>query len=182
MEKINLYEDAFIIEDFLSIDECNQYLEHYETMEFEEAKISIHGQQIMNKGVRNNDRYIFFDKNLGNKLWIRIKDLIPNRIGFYEALELNEMFRVYKYSPGQRFKMHIDGSFRRNLNEESLFSFLIYLNDNFDGGNTKFRKFGSVTPKKGMAFVFKHRLRHEGEEILSGVKYVLRTDIMYRRI
>ncbi|WP_255405155.1 2OG-Fe(II) oxygenase [Tenacibaculum sp. MAR_2010_89] len=92
------------------------------------------------------------------------------------------MFRVYKYSSGQRFKMHIDGSFKRNLNEESLFSFLIYLNDDFEGGETEFRKLFTISPKKGTALVFKHRLMHEGKEIISGIKYILRTDIMYKRI
>ena len=59
-------------------------------------------------------------------------------------------------------------------------SFLIYLNDDFQGGETEFRKITTVVPKKGMALVFMHNLRHEGKEVLSGTKYVLRTDIMYR--
>ncbi|WP_299107495.1 2OG-Fe(II) oxygenase [uncultured Tenacibaculum sp.] len=182
MKKIDLHPEVFLIEDFLSQEECNNYLQHYENKHFEEAKISIHGEQIMNKGVRNNDRYIFFDKNLAENIWLKIKEFLPEEVGFYKALDLNEMFRVYKYSKGQRFKMHIDGSYKRNLNEESLFSFLIYLNDDFDGGETEFRKLFTVTPQKGTALVFRHRLKHEGKEIISGVKYVLRTDIMYKRI
>ena len=31
-----------------------------------------------------------------------------------------------------------------------------------------------------MALLFHHSLRHEGKSIVSGVKYVLRTDIMYK--
>ncbi len=182
MKKIELSSDVFTIENFFSENECNNYLEHYENITFEEAKISIDGQQIINKNIRNNDRFLFFDKNLANNLWTKIQEFIPQKVGFYKALELNEMFRVYKYSPGQRFKMHIDGSFKRNLNEESLFSFLIYLNDDFEGGETEFRKLFTISPKKGTALVFKHRMRHEGKEIVSGIKYVLRTDIMYKRI
>ncbi len=78
--------------------------------------------------------------------------------------------------------MHIDGSYRRNLEEQSFYSFLIYLNDDFEGGETAFRNIGTVKPKKGTALVFRHRLRHEGKELISGVKYVLRTDVMYRRV
>ncbi|CAM1343716.1 prolyl hydroxylase family protein [Tenacibaculum amylolyticum] len=182
MKKKELHEEVFLIEDFLSEDECFEYLLQFQTSEFEEAKIAIDGSQVMNKNIRNNDRHIFFDKSLANSLWNRVQKFLPQRVGFYEALELNEMFRVYKYTQGQRFKMHIDGSFKRNLNEESLYSFLIYLNDDFEGGATEFRKLFTVTPKKGMALIFRHRLRHEGKEVTSGVKYVLRTDIMYKRI
>jgi hypothetical protein len=31
-----------------------------------------------------------------------------------------------------------------------------------------------------MALIFLHSLYHEGSEVTQGVKYVLRTDIMYR--
>jgi hypothetical protein len=31
-----------------------------------------------------------------------------------------------------------------------------------------------------MALIFYHKLYHEGSEVLTGIKYVLRTDVMYR--
>ncbi|WP_299121839.1 2OG-Fe(II) oxygenase [uncultured Tenacibaculum sp.] len=182
MKKVELHPEIFTIENFFTVDECKEYLELYKNTTFEEAKISIDGKQVMNKNIRNNDRHIFFNQKLAENLWYKLKQFVPEKVGFYKALELNEMFRVYKYSTGQRFKMHIDGSFRRNLNEESLYSFLIYLNDNFEGGETDFRKLFTIAPKQGTALVFRHRLKHEGKEIISGVKYVLRTDIMYKRI
>ena len=182
MKKINVHDEIFLIENFLSEEECFEYLLKYQTVEFEEAKISVDGNQVMNKGVRNNDRYLFFDEDLGKDFWNRLQDFIPKKVGFYEGIGLNEMFRVYKYTKGQRFKMHIDGSYRRNLEEQSFYSFLIYLNDDFEGGETVFRNIGTGKPKKGTALVFRHRLRHEGKELISGVKYVLRTDVMYRRV
>jgi hypothetical protein len=56
---------------------------------------------------------------------------------------------------------------------------MIYLNDNFKGGETRFNDF-VVAPKKGSALVFYHYLEHEGAEVIEGIKYVLRTDIMFR--
>jgi len=91
------------------------------------------------------------------------------------------MFRIYKYSSGQRFKMHRDGSYIRNENEKSFYTFLIYLNDDFEGGETEFENLFTVAPKKGSALVFYHPLRHEGKTLISGLKYVLRTDIMYSK-
>ena len=39
---------------------------------------------------------------------------------------------------------------------------------------------GVITPKAGLALCFRHHLIHEGRAVRSGIKYVLRTDIMYR--
>jgi hypothetical protein len=36
-----------------------------------------------------------------------------------------------------------------------------------------------VRPVRGTALVFRHRLLHEGAPVLTGRKYVLRTDVMY---
>jgi len=180
MKKIELHKDLFLIEDFLTTKECDYYINFSNTKEFEEAKINVHGVQVLNKGVRNNDRLLFFDDNLSQKLWERVKFFIPKEIGIYRALGLNEMFRIYRYTKGQRFKMHRDGSYQRNDKECSLLSFIMYLNHDFDGGETEFRKLETIVPKKGSALIFKHPYRHEGKEILSGTKYILRTDVMYK--
>jgi hypothetical protein len=38
-----------------------------------------------------------------------------------------------------------------------------------------------INPNPGSALIFQHkRLYHEGAEVLRGVKYALRTDILYR--
>ena len=61
---------------------------------------------------------------------------------------------------------------------------MVYLNGDFEGGETTFeisRDPVRVVPRTGMALVFYHRLLHEGAEVLTGRKYVLRSDVMYRR-
>jgi hypothetical protein len=65
---------------------------------------------------------------------------------------------------------------------------MIYLNDDFEGGNTIFQVESlpggllRVAPKTGMALLFPSRQRASalGELVTSGKKYVLRTDVMYR--
>ena len=59
-------------------------------------------------------------------------------------------------------------------------SFLVYLNERFTGGETDILDIGVVTPKAGLALCFRHHLIHEGRTVRSGIKYVLRTEIMYR--
>ena len=57
---------------------------------------------------------------------------------------------------------------------------MIYLNEGFEGGETVFQRFLGVKPACGKALVFFHRQLHEGAPVVSGRKYVLRTDVMYR--
>lgn len=111
----------------------------------------------------------------------RFRPFAVERFASSRVLGFHEMFRFYKYEPGQRFKSHIDGSNVRNEEEASYFTFMIYLNDDFEGGHTSFR-YHNVTPRKGTALVFYHGMKDTGEEIITGTKYVLRTDVMYKRI
>ena len=40
----------------------------------------------------------------------------------------------------------------------------------------------SVAPKRGTALVFNHDTLHEGQPVSKGSKYIIRTEIMYRRV
>src|SRR5262249_14165874 len=88
----------------------------------------------------------------------------------------------YRYDPGQRFAAHTDGYFERDTGERSQFTFVVYLNQDFQGGTTNFylsRVPLVVQPRTGLALVFAHRQLHEGTPVEAGRKYVLRTDVMY---
>lgn len=37
-----------------------------------------------------------------------------------------------------------------------------------------------VVPKPGRVLIFEHQLLHEGSKLIDGIKYVIRTDIMYK--
>jgi hypothetical protein len=39
-----------------------------------------------------------------------------------------------------------------------------------------------ITPAKGMGLLFHHPILHRGDPVTTGHKYVLRTDVMYRRV
>lgn len=181
MEKIELHKDVFLIKDFLTKNQCDFFIEKGEEISFQEAKVNIDGTQVVLKGVRNNKRIMFKDKELAYEIWEKLKSFSPSKKG-YEAMGPNELFRIYKYNKEERFKMHRDGSFKRNETESSLYSLLIYLNENFEGGETYFEKGINIKPKTGDVLIFRHPLRHEGKKITSGTKYVLRTDIMFKNL
>ena len=154
----------------------------------------------------------------------------------YSLVGINRRFRVYKYEPGssQTFAPHIDAGFPPggvSLDDDdngysgkpflhwdathqyphsseivSRLTVLIYLNDDFTGGHTKFYApaseresfedsiIASVKPRAGSILVFPQAVSeeaverarqiwplHEGSQVTSGdrAKYVIRTDVMF---
>jgi prolyl 4-hydroxylase len=181
MKKVEYDKDIFVVEDFLSANECATLIESSEALGYEEAKVDAGGGgQIMLKGVRNNDRILYTNEQLAKKFWEKAKDFLPPILGNYFAIGLNELFRFYKYTPGQRFKMHRDGSYQRSESECSFYTFLLYLNDDFECGATAFENNCTINPKQGSLLVFYHPLKHEGKIVTAGKKYCLRSDVMYK--
>jgi predicted 2-oxoglutarate/Fe(II)-dependent dioxygenase YbiX len=174
-------EGIYTLPNVLSPEECAQYIALTEAKVYEPAPISTYGGFEMAPEIRNNTRVIVDDFEIATNLWNRVRDEIPPLLTGRQAIGLNERFRFYRYDPGQKFAAHFDGSYRRENGEASLLTFMIYLNEGFTGGETWF-KATSITPSTGMALVFNHDLLHEGKEVISGRKYVLRSDVMYGRV
>lgn len=179
MKLVELGTNIYSLEGFLTNDECDTFIQKTETAGYQPATIQTDAGPRLVDFVRNNNRVIVDDKVLAQSSWEKLKGFAPPRLGQSIAIGLNERFRFNKYQPGQQFKKHRDQSFIRNSNEASYYTFMVYLNEDYSGGETKFNNL-VVTPKKGSALIFYHYLEHEGAEVLKGTKYVLRTDIMYR--
>ena len=88
-----------------------------------------------------------------------------------------------------------DDAFNNTLH--SRLTFLVYLNDGFEGGETVFYVphpsinnciFAQpVQPQMGSVLCFPHgsavdSLVHEGSAVVKGVKYVIRTDVLYTNV
>lgn len=175
----NLPDSAFVIHDFLSEDACRFYIEYSEACGFHQASVQHprHGPLLL-EDIRNNDRVNIEDSSLAEQLFHKAKFALPHHIDGANLHGLNHRFRFYRYEVGQYFKWHRDGYVEQNNKERSLLTFLIYLNDEFTGGETEFR-WGKAPSKLGTALVFPHQLVHQGAKVDSGIKYVLRTDVMY---
>lgn len=82
-------------------------------------------------------------------------------------------------------------------------TFMVYLNDDFVGGSTNFvdekqalyknpstgiycaeesNILLKIAPKTGMALVFNHHILHEGHQLETKTKYIMRSDIMFKKI
>lgn len=89
---------------------------------------------------------------------------------------------------GGHFSPHLDGPWVPREDESSVYTVIIYLNDDYEGGKTSFLSSGdghilsTVAPKQGSALIFNHDTLHEGMQVATGTKYIVRTEIMFHRV
>lgn len=154
---------------------------------------------------RNNDRLVYDDESLAKQLFQRLGAIAPRSMpapddvgcGSWRLDSVNERLRFCRYTADQQFKIHQDGVHHRASNRRSFLTFIVYLTDgeDFVGGDTEFFADGPgatpdgsdqpevvarVRPKMGTLILFEHRLWHAGEKVVSGAKYILRSDVLYR--
>jgi hypothetical protein len=144
---------------------------------------------------RNNDRLVFDDAALADWLFERTRERLPAELvidGERWLLEgLNRRFRACRYAGGQAFCIHRDGPYAPDAALRSHLTLQLYLDADpaRAGGHTRFyadprgdTRWASIEPRTGTAIVFDHRAWHDGEAVTNGVKHVLRTDVIYRRV
>ena len=147
------------------------------------------------RGYRDNDRAIFDDPALAQRMFARVASELPSELEYGGATwrldGLNSRFRACRYRGGQAFCIHRDGPYVPDDSRRSLLTLQIYLDDaaGMTGGHTRFytdhagtEVVAAIAPRAGDAIAFDHRVWHDGEAVTAGEKHVVRTDVMYRRI
>lgn len=181
---MEIAEGIWVVKNLFSTEQCLEWITLCEKLGFDDAPISVGaGKESVRKDVRNNSRAMVDDDDLAFEIWQPAKEHLPKMIYGRVAIGLNERLRFYRYDVGQKFRFHYDGTFRRDNGEQSLLTFMIYLNEDFEGGETLFMNQVEtvVKPETGMLLAFRHEILHEGAELRSGRKYVLRSDVMFSR-
>ncbi|RAH43122.1 2OG-Fe(II) oxygenase family protein [Aspergillus brunneoviolaceus CBS 621.78] len=120
----------------------------------------------------------------------------------YRLTRLNERLRFLRYQRGEFFRPHWDAWYTTpDRRERSFFTVHVYLNgegqghgeEGLVGGATSFVRrleveseedeVVKVLPRVGSVLVFQQNdLLHAGEPVVSGVKFTLRTDVMFEEI
>ena len=107
---------------------------------------------------------------------------INRRIAALTATDLaaGEPLHILRYTPGQEFRPHFDAI--AGAENQRQWTALIYLNKDFEGGETNFPELGITTlGRSGDCLVFRacgddgatdRRLRHAGLPVTSGVKWL----------
>ncbi|KAI9101188.1 hypothetical protein DFS34DRAFT_578325 [Phlyctochytrium arcticum] len=191
----NNKDHIYTIESFLSPSECLELRTAF--LKKQPLDVSSHAQTRAT-AFRDNDRSAFHAPALSNIMWNSsgLKELFEScpalcHIGKkLRPFGLNDNWRLYRYRPGQRFGPHYDEEAEGEGLQEGVFTLLIYLSGRLEGGETVFYRgtsrtkklVVSVPPTTGMALLHAQGSRcllHEGAIVKSGLKWVLRSDVMY---
>lgn len=88
---------------------------------------------------------------------------------------LPNFFNIKKYSQGADMGPHVDSNDPTNI-EHPIISGVMYLNDNYSGGEISFPNQGvSIKPKAGSVIIFPSTepYTHHPQKIISGIKYMV---------
>lgn len=164
---------------------CDNLIKKLETKPWTKATIiGENGSQVLNENIRLCSRYMEIDHDFSEKVFEIIRDHLPNELCSLELRGLNPMFRYLRYEPGHYFNRHYDQEYTDANGNVSLMTVQIYLNDAFEGGETIFYQDDSYEiyrhcPKKGDILLFEQSLEHAGSIVRKGIKYAVRTDVMF---
>lgn len=210
VERVDISEvpGAFQLLNVLSEEETQRIIEISEMLGYDEdSPVSLPHD------VRHNENFNWVVSEVIDKtIWDRAGHLVNEVWQGQSAQGINARFRFYKYKEGDFFKVHtdgawpgsrvIDGKLVPNAYHDlySQYTFLVLLNDDFDGGATEFMvsqtdpskparreddmKVVSVRTPRGGVLCFPHGTHplhclHSSEEITRGIKYIIRTDILF---
>jgi hypothetical protein len=187
---------GIVLENVLTRWECKRFI-----AETEAAGYGKLGQGKTGAAYRGNRRVQLEDVGggLGREIWRRIErflpktEALPGEPGVFEFEELNPRYRFAKYGPGEGFCVHVDKPTVFEPQRCSIYTVNIYLNDLADKqhGRTRFyarmggKPIAAAGGVAGSAVIFKQAVvdsspLHDGEELVDGLKYLMRTDVIYR--
>ncbi len=222
------------VSDILSTKECNQLIQAAEDKGFKDSPPSGGGHgSTPRQGARTSQFCVYPNPELADKLWTRLAPFAPADLRsiklvpymssvtkgdeYGSPVGILDWFVFYKYDPGQYILKHDD--YRRTryrydsktdtyYYQITFFTVLLYLNEDFEGGETCFwTKYATVgttghcrfirdieftpadlriSPVTGTALIQDHMVQHEGEApeargSKSGVKYILKTAFLHER-
>lgn len=223
----NLWDNRLVtIDNVLNKNICSKLIELCEEKGWNKSSVSGGGHgRTGREDPRTNSFCVTFDDELASTLWKNVKDHLEPDLSFlgdnvyfnsstkgteWKPSFIYNKMRIYKYNPGEAFPEHIDYKVKRSVRidgeeytQQSFLSLLVYLNDDFENGQTGYwvdhcgihcrflrdvEKQQSkkdhqvlITPKQGMCVIQDQNILHEGLPTTKGIKYLLRTDIIHEK-
>jgi hypothetical protein len=184
-----IHDHVFLLENVLTETECDEIIFTAEDAGFKIAGFytdSAGEATYVDADKRRSKRCILDSAAFADRLWKRIQHAVIPRLPVgLVAKRLNERIRILKYAPGDMFVMHRDGNYMTPDGlEVSQYTVLVYLNDEYEGGYTTYYNSPDgigvpVIPKKGSVVIQHQSCLHSVPPLISGIKYALRTEVMY---
>ena len=170
------------VDDALPAERCAHYIARFDATAPEQAPVITKDGVAVDLAVRSNTRIMWDDADEANELAALVRSSIPDRWKRERYVGGNPRLRVYRYVPGEHHSAHWDTVVELPDNVSSRITLVFYLNDGFAGGDTEFPELKKrVVPQRGRALLFQHRVLHTALPVTDGVKYVLRTDVLFQR-
>lgn len=166
----------------LPVPRCEEYIARFHRSVPEQAPVIVAGGVAVDLAVRSNTRVMWDDAEEATALVDLLGEAVPSTWNGERRVGGNPRLRIYRYEPGEHHSAHWDTVVELPDGIASRITLVFYLNDDFEGGETEFPELGKrVAPARGTALLFQHRVLHAALGVTSGVKYVLRTDVLYRK-
>jgi predicted 2-oxoglutarate/Fe(II)-dependent dioxygenase YbiX len=175
---------------FMTAAECEAIALRFRDGPWLDATVNSAEGRIVASAIRDNTVAIVRDESLGRDLAARLRGHVPSVMIVEHPTRgrvrwafdgLFTPLRLYRYAEGQHFGLHQDQSYVRDDACRSLLTFMVYLNEDFEGGTTSFPDRPlEITPAAGKALLFQHAILHAGGRVTRGTKLVLRSDVLYR--
>jgi hypothetical protein len=169
------------VDDALPPDRCAEYIARFDaTLAPEQAPVITKQGVEVDLAVRKNKRIMWDDAAEADALAALVGDAVPAQWKTERFVGGNPRLRVYRYTEGEHHSAHWDTVVELPDHISSRITLVFYLNDDFTGGETEFPELAQrVTPRRGRALLFQHRVLHTALPVVGGAKYVLRTDLLY---
>lgn len=195
-----------VVERLLSPTECKALIDEAAAHGFSRP-----GQ--FDASTRDCKRLHTIDSEISCEMMHRLRGYLPEIVlidgARFQLHRFTHHWRYVKYDEGGHFRPHYDGA-KMMPYEISCFTVQIYLNDDFEGGKTRFymdydahraashdiedgkgchfhptgAPTHAVSPATGSALIFSHvnNVLHDGEPVRAGVKYIMRGDVLYSAV
>ncbi|MFL2721438.1 MAG: prolyl hydroxylase family protein [Gammaproteobacteria bacterium] len=162
----------FIVDDFLSKNFCNQIINlNNKFLPSETTSYS-------SNDYRKSESAIISDDKILSKIFSGLESKLNLDKKCFEKIQ------IQKYQKGGEYKKHFDALSKNNFKAQRQYSLIIYLNDNFSGGETCFERINkSIKPKSGRLLLFQNCLNntnyphpnslHSGKYVSNGTKFIL---------
>ena len=115
-------------------------------------------------------------------LFAAIQHTAPPHLDNMDIVSLAEQQTAcMRYSEGEYFGIHTDSPFVAQDGAITKLSLVLYLNDDYTGGETVFPDLAlEIKPEVGKILLFPPILRHMSKPISHGAKYIIRSEVLYR--